>query len=220
MNSTASKNDDDGCLNSFRLEIEKVMGTPSSTQTNRRQQHFDHCKRCRRNCETYSSFYTLLAKEICKPVSNKLLDFIKAHSKSILKGGVIVCSRMPQADRGNTKAYHTKLVFATNGNNGHSKLSYYDLSSMPEDQIIFRVLIDSDNQAYLFLWTADLEHQNKRTFQLEDSSTKFRMNKSGAVKINCTSLKELDEKTVYFSKNGNGSAKEELLEQITNSVLF
>lgn len=220
MRSTESKNDDDGCPNSLLLELECFGDFQSSAQRNDLQQHFEHCKECNRISETLHNFYALLAEEIAKPVSNRLLDFIKSRIKSALKCGVIICNRQPQADHGNAQAYHTNLVFATNGQNEYGNFSHYDLSLISKGQIVLRVLQDTDNQAYIFLWSPNASQLAKQTFQFADSPIKIHVNRTGAARINCASIEELDKKTIYFSENGNGSEIESLQARIINSVLF
>jgi hypothetical protein len=214
MRSTTSKNDNDGCPNSFQLELECLGGLQSSEQKTSIRKHSKLCKRCKENSASISRYYAILTDEVSMSASNRLLDFIRTTSKLDLKGGVIICSRLPQADHEDFQAYQT------NGQNGNSKLSHYNPSFISEGQILLRVLQHSDKKAFIFIYSPNTSKTDKQVIQFADCSNTIHLNRSGAAQIKCSSIDELDKKTLYFSQNGNGSSRDELHQRIINSVFF
>jgi len=216
--STRSKNEEDACPNSFELELEFLGGVQSIQQSSRLKLHSGRCKECGHFNETVSELYELLAEEAAKPVSNQLLDFIRA--KTDLPGGIIICSRLPQADYGSAKAYKTKLIFSINGHNKTSKISQYNLTSIPKSQIMIRVLQCANNLAILFLCSPNNHRLDKQTMQFAGNPIKIHINPSGIARINCASIEELDSKTLFFEGNGSSSSWDGLQERIVQSILF
>jgi len=187
-------------------------------QSSRLKQHSGHCKKCGHFNETVAELYHLLAEECTKPVSNQLIDFIRA--KTDMSCGIIICSRLPQADHDDAEAYQTKLVFFSNGHNKTARLSQQNLSSIPENKIVIRVLQCTNNQAVLFLCSPNNHRINKQTMQFADNPIKIHINSSGAARINCTSIEELDSKTLFFNGNGKDSSWVGLQERILSSILY
>lgn len=218
MKSTSIKSKNNVCPDSFSLELECVKRIQSS-QEKSPNQHLETCESCREDVKVFNDFYLLFSQQVRRPVSTRFLDFIRARSSQDIQGGIIICSRQPQADQNSALAYTTKLVFLTSRSNGNKALANFDLSAIKQNQIVFRVLKFHNNQACLFLWAANGLKLDKQTVQIGNSRDRIKMNQAGTALIPCSSIEELDKKIVYFSENGKSPASN-ICEKIVNSILF
>ena len=188
MRKTTSKNDDKGFIDNFQLEVSLLKAYPSSEQNNIVTKRVDHCTESELAANNIKHFYEFLAEEVTRPVSDKVIDFIRQQFKTKLRGATFICTRHPQSDQGANIAYKIKLVFETNGHNGHSNLSSYNLKDLSKNQIAFRVIKNGNNDAFMFFWRQNSKIKHDLTFRIENNPHVFRINNAGISQIVCHTL--------------------------------
>ena len=93
MRETAPKIDDESNPGSFQIELDVLETKLPSEKSSLTDQYIKPCQECEQMHYDYGRFYSVLAAELAKPVSNQTVNFIQKKSKVNLKSAIVVCTR-------------------------------------------------------------------------------------------------------------------------------
>jgi len=200
------------CPSKRELELFCLETGLSRAERLRVQRHLAQCGYCRRIFRNLDRFYSLLAQEMQKPITNLAIDFAKTFAPKPVCYGLLVCIPVPRKNLRAAKAYRTCLVFSANGKPGLRKLRDYDLKQIPKEWLALRLYTDPFfGEMSVCLWQRDLVDASPYQLRWSEAEDVLAFNQSGKSCMAMADFTQLDDRLVYLSKpTRNKQAKSRL----------
>jgi len=188
------------CPTKRELELFTLGAGLSRAEKFRVQKHLSGCRCCLRFQRNLDRFYTLLAAELQKPVTNPALDLAKSLAPKKVCYGLLLCSPVRVKHRPREKAYRTHLVFSANGGAGLTRLRDFDLLKIPKEYLAIRLYSDpSFKEMSLFLWQHEVTDLSICQLRWSDAGNTVSFSPTGRSRMTLTDFKTLDNRLIYFS---------------------
>jgi hypothetical protein len=188
------------CPDKLHLELLCLDNGLDKELRKRSQIHLQQCSKCRERLKELDEIYKTITREIRKPVSNKLLDFVKGKSSSKVKYGLLDFAPSPKKNSDRGKAFKTKLLFSANGDHGKKMLADFDMSIFDKRHLAVRVMTDPACKKVLAFLHSDREANfSSYVMELPGAAENINFNTSGVAVIPVNTLEKLDDKLVYLN---------------------
>jgi hypothetical protein len=193
----------------------------SDAEKRKAQIHLQQCEECREKFQELEGIYSQLNEEVSKPVSNKVLDLAKQIKSENTRYGLVVCEP-EQKKNAKAQSFRSTVLFTANGTgaNHKKKLSDFDLTKLPKDNIAIRAMTDAScNQILLYLWSSNNSSFEGWELKLSDKSQRAVFNQAGVSHMPMMKIEELGDKVIYFKeKQNNVSASENRFSNIIGAI--
>jgi hypothetical protein len=207
------------CPSQRQLELLCLDVGLNEEDRKRAQMHLQQCESCSEKVKEFDYFYSLLIQEITKPVTNKVLDFVKSLSRSEVMYGLISCEPLPESNNGKGHAYKARLIFSVNGDGGEKRLADVNIKDLNKLDINIRWMTDPQHDStLLYLLTQVAEDYKDWKLHLPGVSEQVRFNSAGAAIIPNINLAKLDNKILYFDSESIESEEENRLVRLAKAI--
>lgn len=206
-----------GCPGSRELELYCLGELAAVTTTEFISTHLHLCPRCRRRLRNMESFYTILARELERPVEPRLLDFCKQRAPKPVKYGLLVCTPLPEKDRGSSKAYLASLAFAANGDGSKTMLADFTLASNQIGIMLYSNPVQ--NELLLFLWSPEAQSGRIGYMHAPGLFTRVEFSGSGGAKIPLLNFDYLHNRLLYVASAPAPRRPKRLLTQVRETLV-
>ncbi len=206
------------CPQKIHLELYSLIGHANG-DANRLQQHLKTCPVCRNKAQKYKLFYHILARELNKPLSNKVLNFAKSLSTNQSLFSLFIGDAQGIKMLGHGDPYRLRLIFSAQGEKGRTKLFEYNLAKIPRDKIALRFITDLEqNSNLLYLWNPKATDYRRVSIDFP-AIQNISFNSIGAAHIPYISASDLHEQIIYLHK-GPPNQTETCFEKILKGILW
>jgi hypothetical protein len=206
------------CPQKAHLEMYSLIGHADGN-SKQLKEHLANCPDCRNKARKYQLFYHILARELNKPISNRVLSFAKSLHANQSLFSLFICDPQGLKMLGHGDPYRLRLLFTAQGEKGRSKLFEYNLAQTPRDKIILRFITDFEQKSNLvYLWNPTPIEYSRVSIDFP-TIQRVSFNSIGAAHIPYISVSDLHEQIIYLHK-GPATETETSFEKILKGILW
>ena len=190
-----------GCPKDREIELYLLTGIDKRTRSERTAKHISRCEKCRGVYKALKGFYKILHRELHRPVSSEVLDFIIKTLNPNTRAAVILLSPVQGVSTRGKKLF-TVVVFMQIGNEaGISRLSEFKLPNLRPNQLLLRIVEQgAREEAVLSLWAKNVEFFNNVSVQFEHSPQVIFTDASGIAVLPKVDLEQLLNRKAWIRK--------------------